>query len=551
MSDYPAGARLMLGFHGLTPSSELAELLHETQARSIILFARNIVDAAQCRELIAGVRALVPWPLLVAVDQEGGAVVRLTSGATVFPGNMTLGAADDEDLARRVGQASGAELAGIGFDLNLGPVIDLQTNPANPGIGIRSFGAQRERALALARAWIQGHAEHGVAACIKHFPGKGAAAVDAHLDLPILELSLEDFRDPHLRIFEDLFDCEESLTVMTTHIIVRGLDPDLPATLSPRVVKALLREELGFDGLVISDDLEMGAIEKHHGVVQAALQAAIAGHDVLPICHSLGLQRRAAKLLAEALADGRLDLGEHERACRRIEALAARSVPAAERGLVDPSAGEALSREVCERAVHVFASSPGFPAGLASTGQAGTLLPIPAGSTLLVLAAQPHAVVGVEEAADRDWAGLVGRCLADAGIAASELRSFELAQIEAERDTEFARLFAAASPGAVDEACSEASSEACAGFDRVLLLGWNARGSDAMRSLLEEACSRLSDRLIVAHLRNPFDQIYVAEGVTALTVFGYRVRHIEALARCLAGRIPARGILPAPISLAE
>jgi beta-N-acetylhexosaminidase len=202
----------MIGFHGTRPSDALKRVLHETGARSVILFARNIENAAQCRELIDGIRAMVDWPLLVAVDQEGGAVVRVLEGATVFPGNMALGAANDVELARAQGRESGAQLAAMGFDLNLAPVVDLQTNPANPGIGIRSLGAQRDRAVALARALVQGHAEHGVASCLKHFPGKGAASVDAHIDLPVLEMPRSEFEEPHLRAFVELFDAEDSLS---------------------------------------------------------------------------------------------------------------------------------------------------------------------------------------------------------------------------------------------------------------------------------------------------------------------------------------------------
>src|SRR5262245_28542106 len=151
----PGGARLMFGFQGTRPGSELADLLLETGARGVILFARNIVDADQTRALIEEIRGLVPWPLVLAVDQEGGAVVRVARGATVFPGNMALGAADSEELAERQGLESGRQLAAMGFDLNLAPVVDLQTNPANPGIGIRSLGAELDRAAPLAEALVR------------------------------------------------------------------------------------------------------------------------------------------------------------------------------------------------------------------------------------------------------------------------------------------------------------------------------------------------------------------------------------------------------------
>ena len=508
-SSYPGGARLMIGFDGKEPTQTLAEVLRRTGARSVILFARNVDNARQTQDLIASVRELVDWPLLIAVDQEGGAVVRVTSGATVFPGNMALGAADDPDLAYLVGRESGRQLSAIGFDLNLGPVVDLQTNPANPGIGIRSFGAERERAAALARYWIRGHLEAGVACCLKHFPGKGAASVDAHIDLPVLDTPLEDFREPHVAIFQDLFDLGPLVTLMTTHVLVRALDPELPATLSPTVLRTLLRGELGFDGLVISDDLEMGAIEKHHGVPEAALAAAIAGHDCLPICHRIDRQLAAGELLQEALDDGRIDAAEHDRSIERIEAIAEASTPGP---LVSTKEGDGVAKLVADRAIHVFDDEFG-------------LLPITESRGLRVIAPKPFAVVGVEESAERDWGGLLARCFKKAGLE-PEVQLFD------------ANLEADAARQIVDEAgrCR-----------RVVLLTWNARGVAGMRSLLEQACLRLRTKLVVAHLRNPFDQALVPDDVTALTSFGYRVSQLEALASVIAGAIPAQGRMPAPI----
>ena len=394
----------MIGFDGKEPTQTLAEVLRRTgRALGHSLCSQHRQCAASAGLDPLRCAELVDWPLLVAVDQEGGAVVRVTSGATVFPGNMALGAADDADLAYIVGRESGRQLSAMGFDLNLGPVVDLQTNPANPGIGIRSFGSDRDRAASLARYWIRGHLEAGVACCLKHFPGKGAASVDAHIDLPVLDTPIEDFRDPHIKIFEELFDLGPLVTLMTTHVLVRCLDADLPATLSPKVLRTLLRGELGFDGLVISDDLEMGAIEKHHGVPEAALAAAIAGHDVLPICHRIDRQLSAAELLDAALDDGRIDAGEHDRSVARIEAIAESSSPGQ---LVSTKEGEGAARlgrrardpRLCRRVRPFFRSE-----------RAGGLR---------VIAPKPFAVVGVEEAAERDWGGLLARTFEKAGLEA-------------------------------------------------------------------------------------------------------------------------------------
>ncbi|MEZ6194953.1 MAG: glycoside hydrolase family 3 N-terminal domain-containing protein [Planctomycetota bacterium] len=507
----PAGRRLMIGFEGLDPEPVLAPVLRETGAGSVILFARNLVDAAQARDLVTRIRSLVDWPLLLAVDQEGGPVVRLTEGATVFPGNMALGAADDAELALRQGRVSGAELAAIGFDLNLAPVVDLQTNPVNPGIGIRSFGDDPSRGAALATALVRGHAEAGVATCLKHFPGLGAAAVDPHVDLPVLDASLEDLRVPHLEVFSRVFAETGDLpvTVMTTHLLARGLDAERPATLSRRVVDGLLRRELGFGGLVVSDCLEMGAIVKHGGVPEAAVGAAVAGHDLLPVCHTAERQRGAARALTAALAEGRLDREEHEAALARILALNERSRP--DPGTTAAEDGAGLAREISRRAVHLFADP-------------GGLLPLAADAAVLVIAVRPRLLVGIEEDARRDPRAPIAGAFGAAGLRRTEVLACDPADADAR---------------------AAAVSRARVHPGPVVLLGWDARGDADAANLLAALVAACAPRLIAAHLRNPFDQALVPAEVTALATFGFHRAQLEALAAVLAGAVEARGRMPA------
>ncbi len=504
----PGGARLMVGFDGTEATESLRELLLETGALSVIVFTRNLVDASQAKELISGIRSLVPWPLLIAIDQEGGCVVRLTKGVTVFPGNMALGAAGDPELALEQGRVSGRQLSAIGIDLNLAPVVDLQTNPRNPGIGIRSFGSHREAAYALARAYIDGHLQEGVACCLKHFPGKGPASVDAHIDLPVLELPIEEFRDPHIEIFKDLCEGREDIALMSTHIVVKGLDSKSPATFSRAVMHGLLREELGFRGLSIADDLEMGAITNYHPVPEAALRAAEVGHDLVPICHSSEAQRAAAKALDRGLKEGSLDHKEHRAACARIARFSARALGGP---LVDPAEGNRLAGDLAQKAVHLFADSRG-------------LLPIPEDASLLVLATEPFSVVGVEEEAEQDFGGMLRRVMAAPRKGSTEIRTFG-AELEEEQ--------------------IGALLQGAQGFDRVVLMSWNALGIPAQRFLLEELSRNLADRLIVVHSRNPFDQVFVPEGVTSLTAFGYRINQFEAIAKVLRGQAKAKAPFPA------
>jgi len=509
MTQNSGGARLMLGFHGTRVDDALLQMLDATGARAVILFARNIESAAQAGELIAELRERADRPLLVAVDQEGGAVVRIANGATVFPGNMALGAAGSAELAESQGYESGRQLAALGFDLNLAPVVDLQTNPANPGIGIRSLGADLERAAPLAAALVRGHAHAGVGSCLKHFPGKGAAAVDAHRALPILDCALEEFRHPHLAIFERVIADADPAAVMTSHVVVRGLDPDLPATFSRRAVTGLLREELRFRGLVVSDDLEMGAVVEHWGVADAAERALAAGHDVVPICHTPERQLEAARHLDGALRTGRLDPVEHSEALARIAAASARgrSGPPVETG-----PGDAVARWIAERAVHVFADP-------------GGLLPLAREARLTVLAFRPRSIVGVEETSAGRWELAVERALRSAGFTRPEVHGIDL-------DGEGDPLPSAEATG-----------------ERVVLLTWDARGQQRVRNTLAAACERFRGRLVVAHLRNPFDQALVPPDVTALTPFGYQRCQLEACAGVLAGALEARGVMPAPLAL--
>lgn len=502
----------MIGFSGRRAGPELRELLRETGARGVILFARNLRDARHTHELVAAVRRLVPWPLVVALDQEGGAVVRLTSGVTVFPGNMALGAARDPDLALRQGRESGRQLGALGIDWNLAPVVDLQTNPRNPGIGVRSFGDDRVLAADLAAALVRGHAEHGVGSCLKHFPGKGAAAVDAHHELPVIETSLEEFSDPHVAVFQDVLERtrEQAPCVMTTHLVVQALDPETPATFSDPIVRGLLRGRLGHTGPVLADDLEMGAVVRHQRVERAAVAAAAAGHDVLPIGHDPERQRAAARALEAALAAGELDVAEHEAAVARMEAMAARSEAS---GPVDPAPGDAVAAEIAERAVCLL-------------GDARGLLPLPAGAAVGLAVARPHSVTLVEEITRADPARFWEEELARRGLANVRARSFD-----ADLD-----------PGTAADVVGW-----LAGHDVAVLASWNAMTLPGSRALLTLVAERLADRAVVVHLRNPFDQALLPAEVTALTAFGYRAVHVRALCAVLAGA--AEAVATPPVRL--
>ncbi|MBI2386041.1 MAG: beta-N-acetylhexosaminidase [Elusimicrobia bacterium] len=341
MSD--PGRLFMFGAYGLKPTRQTVSLFKSTGATGLLLLARNIETPAQTKAFVAELEQRLGRPLLVAIDHEGGWVLRFKSGVTPFPGNAALGRARDPKLAYAVGRQMARELAPLGIRMNLAPVLDVATEAYNPGIGIRSFGSDASLTSRLGAAFIKGMQDSGVSACAKHFPGKGAATVDAHVDLPTIGLPRAAFSRTHLAPFRAA--CAAGVdAVMTSHVRFPAFDKEV-ATFSTRIVRDVLRGELAYDGLVVSDDLCMGAITKRWPVAEATLKCLDAGHDVLMIAHDLQGMTDAVELLREAGAPA----GQLEAADARITRLLhRRKAPAARL-----SDGAKLSARIAERAVMV------------------------------------------------------------------------------------------------------------------------------------------------------------------------------------------------------
>ncbi len=219
------------------------------------------------------------WPLFVAVDQEGGLVNRINEGTTLFPGNMALGASGDERLAARVAGIMAEELAGMGINVNFAPVVDVNNDPHNPIIGVRSFGSSPELVSRLGRAMISGFLEKGVLPCAKHFPGHGNTGIDSHTGLPVISSSMQDLNATELPPFRAAIEAGVPM-IMTAHVLVPALDRERPGTLSPEIL-GMLRKEMGFSGIIVTDSMGMGALEKGWGMIRAAIEAFNAGADIL------------------------------------------------------------------------------------------------------------------------------------------------------------------------------------------------------------------------------------------------------------------------------
>ncbi len=349
MSTMPdPGFLFMFGIYGKRPSQETVQLLRQTGACGVVLLARNIESPTQVRRLTHELVERAGRPLLFAIDHEGGWVLRFSCGVTAFPGNAALGRTRDPRLAYAVGRQMALELSPLGIGLNLAPVMDVATSRYNPGIGIRSFGADPRLVSRLGTAFIRGLQDHGVAACAKHFPGKGAATVDAHVALPTIRLPQAELLRTHLAPFAAAARAGVC-SVMTSHVRCLAFDSK-PATFSRRIVHGLVRERLKFDGAVISDDLCMGAVSASGPIPAIAWRAWDAGHDILMIAHDPMAQREAVELFRCAQADGRLLKQAFDASRRRIEGLL--RFPKKSRA-ADPAAGIKLARRIAAQSVEI------------------------------------------------------------------------------------------------------------------------------------------------------------------------------------------------------
>lgn len=288
----------------------------------IILYAKNIQTPEQVAALTTELQKLAETnpksiPLFIAIDQEGGKVTRLKKGATTFPGNMALGATRSPKLAEKVGDITGVELAILGINLNLAPVLDVNTNPKNPAIGVRSFGDSAQNVSQLGAAYIRGLQRHGVIATAKHFPGHGDTSADSYKKLPLVANKKKRIDDVELAPFRAAINAGVG-AIMTAHVHYPELDVKFPATLSHTILNNLLRRKLGFEGLIITDDLEMKAIEEQHDIKKATVAAFQAGADILLIPWTLKKQQSAYNAILQAVKTRNITKSRIDESVRRI-----------------------------------------------------------------------------------------------------------------------------------------------------------------------------------------------------------------------------------------
>jgi beta-N-acetylhexosaminidase len=320
------GQMLMVWFEGAHITPEVERMIRDYKVGGVVLFkwAGNLESREQIAQLTGELQSLsmreTGAPLFISTDQEGGIVTRIP-GATDFPGNMALGATGSTEYAYDVGSMIGKELSALGINMDLAPVLDVNVNPANPVIGLRSFGEDADLVSKLGIAYMQGLQDSGVIPVGKHFPGHGDTATDSHTGLPVVSYSKGVLKEVHLKPFSDAI-LRGIPSIMTAHIIVQSIDKERPATLSKAVLTDLLRNELGFNGVIMTDAMDMAAISEYYGPIESAsVEAVKAGADIVLMPQTkdwLGSIERTIKEINDAVARGEISEERIDESYERI-----------------------------------------------------------------------------------------------------------------------------------------------------------------------------------------------------------------------------------------
>jgi len=489
-----------------------ADALLRAGAGGVVLFSRNITGVEQLRQLTAKLRQRAAAPLRIAIDHEGGHVARIGAPLTRFPSAMAVAAAGSEELAEACARAAARELAWLGIDVNLAPVLDVMADPRNASVAVRAFGSDPDVVARFGAATVRGFRAGGIAATAKHFPGHGRTEVDPHHALPVVPGGVEALRETDLPPFRAAIEAGVEL-VMTTHAAYEGLTDGLPSTLSARIVTELLRGELGFDGLVLTDALVMRAVADRHGP-EASAAAVIAGADAaMPLVE----QRAALQALEAAFDDGRLSASRVADAVRRSDRLDValrRSISDLER--LPDATHAALAAEVARRSLTRHSS--------------GALLPLERSTSVAVIDFAGRRPSPIEEQLIGGTVTTIASALADAGLRVTEVAlSGESGSRSAERESAL-------------RAAAAAEVVLCGTRDAYL---W-----EDDRRLVTELVA--GDRpIILVALRNPYDLEVLPAAAEAIATYADVPASLRALAEALTGRAGFPGRLPANLALAK
>jgi len=506
------GQILMIGIKGSVLDSDTRNHLKKISPGGVILFSRNIINRDQVCLLIKDIKETVQPHPLIAIDQEGGLVVRFFKDVAVMPGNMALGAVGSADYSSEQGKLMARELKSIGFDVNLAPVVDVVTGYDNPGITIRAFGADRERVAVLGAGFIHGTQSVGISAVAKHFPGKGTAIVDPHFDLPTINLSYEEMVRTHLYPFQKCIEADVQ-GIMSSHVIYEHCSkPEkIPATFSSGLINSLLRGTMKFKGVIFSDDLEMGAIRRYFPFEDAVAKTVRAGHDMLLICSDYEKQRRAYHSLVNTCKRDKAMLDKVCESVGRIDQMRKFSSTAMPSENISFEAnGLELARKIAGKSITVLNGHVPLPINFVENKK------------ILAIVPDLSKLESIEEGFEKGRNNFIQQILQKSFFVSlqTEFLSLQACHEELEKVWEYSKK-----------------------ADLVLAFIFNAKFIDGQRLLLEKL-SAIPQKTIFVVIRNPFDIEFVSPEITTVITYGYRKVQISAALKVLKGEISAEGKLP-------
>lgn len=517
------GQMVMVGFQTPHLTEQTATLIEKYHVGGIIYFRRNVENPRQVAELSLSLQEIAAKqgepPLFICIDQEGGMVARIDwDSVTLIPGNMALGATRDSKLAYEAARICGEELLKMGINMNFAPSVDVNNNAKNPVIGVRSYGESPQLVAELGAAQIRGLQDANVSATAKHFPGHGDTAVDSHHGLAAVPHNEERLMNvelvPFKRAIDQGVDC-----IMTAHVMFPAFESDeVPATLSRHVLTDLLRSRMGYNGVIVTDCLEMHAISKVYGIPQGAVMAVAAGADLVLISHTHSEQVAAIEALVEAVRSGQIDEAQIDASVDRLLALKEKrsmDVLTTVTDTFEQQFGAAESkdivRQICESSITLVKDE----------GQ----LPLKDVSTLVI------------------WPEVRERTEVDEPIHQPYTLATALAE-ELSNVTEY-RIGTYPKPDEVTAAIEEAKK-----YDQVVIVTYNAVSDlhEGQVEIVKQIHAMDHNRTVVASTRNPYELNQFPEIDTYLCCYENRPATMKALAQILAGRREAKGVLPVTLN---
>ncbi|QLG37319.1 beta-N-acetylhexosaminidase [Paenibacillus sp. E222] len=537
------GQMLLCGFHGTEATGEVDAFLRKYPIGGVIYFARNVESPEQVERLSSGLQRIAVdsgnVPLWISIDQEGGMVARITEGIALMPGQMAIAAAGSIEDAYQAAYISGVELRSMGINMNFAPVLDVNNNAANPVIGVRSFGESPQSVAAYGVRSIAGVQDAGISATAKHFPGHGDTDTDSHLDLPVITHDRERVEHVELIPFRAAITAGVD-AMMSAHIYFPALEPErLPVTLSRAVLSGLLRQELGYDGMIVTDCMEMDAIAANYGTVDAAVMAVEAGADLVLISHTAHLQAGAFEALLAAVQSGRIsearidesvtrllkykakrlengagtgDDGVHGAVSTAISAEASIHPASFERQERNQPSHQEVARRISENSITLVRDQL-------------NMLPLKPERTLVITVATSVTTIADEQLTQ---AVTLGSALSHCGLDVVDVTvSPEEVAIRS------ARLLQAAEEDDIRQiVVGTYNAGSAAGDPQCRLIGW---------------LQQLGKPLAVVALRSPYDLLAIPEIKVYVTAYESRPLAMDSAARALMGHIPFAGKLPVSI----